>query len=216
MTALPFDIVIKASALLAAAGLVDAVLRRRGSAAARSLVWALTMAALLALPVAAGALPHWLVRIPVARATAERIELAGARAAAVASAATPERATGSTRTSLAIAALSQPTATAPQPAAAEPGESPSGLASAALVGLGGIYAAGLLFLLLRLAAQPLALRRLARASRDVTDSVWVTLFEELQRQSRITTPVRLLQSTGEVMPMTFGTRHPVIVLPASA
>ena len=67
MNPLPLDIIVKASALLAAAGLVDLFLRRRGSAAARSLVWSLTMAAVLVLPIASYALPDWPVRIPVAR-----------------------------------------------------------------------------------------------------------------------------------------------------
>ena len=60
---------MKATALLAVAALADAVLAPRASAAARHLVWALAMAALLALPVAIAALPHWQVRIPIARAS---------------------------------------------------------------------------------------------------------------------------------------------------
>ncbi len=66
------DVIVKASALLAAAALVDAVLRRRGSAATRYLVWSLTMAALLVLPIASSVLPPWHVRIPVARARRRR------------------------------------------------------------------------------------------------------------------------------------------------
>ena len=67
MNSLPVDIVVKVSVLLAAAGLVDVLLGRRGSAAARHLVWSITVAGMLVLPIASYALPPWQVRIPVAR-----------------------------------------------------------------------------------------------------------------------------------------------------
>ena len=71
MTAFAIETVIRASALLAAAALVDLFLRRRASAAVRHLLWTLTVAALLALPIASVGLPVWRVRIPVpARADA--------------------------------------------------------------------------------------------------------------------------------------------------
>src|SRR4051794_16089148 len=60
------DILVKATAVLALAAIADARLRRRGSAAARHCVWASAMAALLALPIAEAALPHWTVAIPIA------------------------------------------------------------------------------------------------------------------------------------------------------
>ena len=78
MNSLPVDIVVKASVLLAAAGLVDVLLGRRGSAAARHLVWSLTVAGLLVLPLASYALPPWQVRIPVVRTPDARAGRAGA------------------------------------------------------------------------------------------------------------------------------------------
>jgi hypothetical protein len=70
VTPLPLVIVIKATVLLAAAGVVDALLQRRGSAAARHLVWTIAIAGLLALPIASLSLPAWTLRIPVPRPVA--------------------------------------------------------------------------------------------------------------------------------------------------
>ena len=60
------------------------------------------------------------------------------------------------------------------------------------------------------------LRRLTRTAREVGDPAWLRLFDEAARQSQVGRPVRLLQSAGELMPMTYGTRRPTVVLPASA
>jgi hypothetical protein len=68
----------------------------------------------------------------------------------------------------------------------------------------------------RLGREPFVLRRLTHGSRDVSDPAWLRLFDEAARQSHVEGPVRLLQSGGELMPMTYGTRLPTVVLPASA
>ena len=70
MSPFALDIIVRASALLAAAGLADLVMRRRASAAARHLVWTLAIGALLALPLASYVLPGWTVPIPIARTVA--------------------------------------------------------------------------------------------------------------------------------------------------
>jgi beta-lactamase regulating signal transducer with metallopeptidase domain len=202
MNPFSLDIVIKASALLAAAGLVDAVLSRRGSAAARSLVWSLTMAALLVLPIASYALPHWLVRIPVARANVAAAGSVGVQA--------PEGPAPSEATpSFQAGAITQP-------AAPDLSEAPLAALTIALASLSAVYAAGVLILLVRLGREPFVLRRLTRTSREIGDPAWLRLFDEAARQSQVGRPVRLLQSTSELMPMTYGTRRPTVVLPASA
>ena len=107
------DIVVKASALLAAAGLVDALLGRRGSAAARCLVWSLAFGGLLVLPIASYALPQWPVRIPVARTVVANAGHPGAEAPAV---------------SIPAAAATRPSpavVTAPAPAADDRTEAPA-------------------------------------------------------------------------------------------
>ena len=72
MTAFAIDIVVRASALLTAAAVIDLVLRRRASAATRHLLWTLAVVALLALPIASSGLPAWLVPIPIARHRSRR------------------------------------------------------------------------------------------------------------------------------------------------
>jgi beta-lactamase regulating signal transducer with metallopeptidase domain len=207
MNPLSIDIVNlagRASLLLAAAALVDAVLRRRGSAAARCLVWSMTMAGLLVLPIASYAGPQWLVRIPVAPAVIANVNPAVIMEAparfAPASAATP---------SLAATAESGP-------AGGDLRDSWVATLTIAIAGLYALYAGGVLILLVRLGRAPFVLRRLTRTSRDVTDPAWLRLLDEAARQADVGRPVRLLQSAGEVMPMTYGTRRPVLVLSASA
>src|SRR5579864_2032030 len=203
------DLVIKATVLLAAAGMADALLQRRGSAAARHLVWSVAIAALLVLPVASYALPRWTVRIPVARA---------AVTAPTASDISPVSAGVSPPVS--APACSDPglnrCATVPdgsRPAASDA----SGLAPLTLLAaLAAVYAVGLMVLLAELIIEPFALRRLTRASSEMKDGTWRRRLDEAAGESGVTRPVRLLQSAGEVMPLTFGTLAPTIVVPASA
>ena len=209
MTPQLLDIVIKATVLLAAAGTADALLRRRGSAAARHLVWSAAIAALLVLPVASYGLPRWTVRIPVARAAVTAPTARDIRPVS--------------------AGVSPPVSA---PACSDPGLNgcaavPDGTRPAAsdasgsarltlLAALAGVYAAGLMVLLAELIIEPFALRRLTRASSEMKDGVWRRRLDEAAGESGVTRPVRLLQSAGEVMPLTFGTLAPTVVVPASA
>jgi beta-lactamase regulating signal transducer with metallopeptidase domain len=193
------DVLIKATALVAVAALADAALARRGSAAARHFVWALTMTMLLALPVAIVALPHWQVRIPVERAAlAGAAQTLGAAPAAFADPAPPAATVDAERAPMAPDRARRPIAA---------------LAVASLVLL---YVMGVVLLLARLASEPLALRRLARDARPVTDGEWRPLLDRCVEAMAVRRPVALLHSGREVMPLTFGTLTPTIVLPASA
>ena len=77
MSLFALDIIVRASALLAAAALADLVLRRRASAATRHLLWTLALGALLALPIASYVLPEWTVPIPIARPFAPPVAARG-------------------------------------------------------------------------------------------------------------------------------------------
>ncbi|MGH9411300.1 MAG: M56 family metallopeptidase, partial [Vicinamibacterales bacterium] len=79
-----------------------------------------------------------------------------------------------------------------------------------------IYSAGVVLLLARLAAEQLALSRAARRARVVDDPEWLGSVGASARQMGIERQVRLLRTEDEVMPFTFGTRQPTIVLPAAA
>jgi len=183
------DILVRSSAMLTAAGAVDAMLRRSGSAAARHLVWSIAVAGALALPIASSALPRWQVNIPVARPEPP------AAIAAPIDAAPP---------SDVIAAE----------ASAADATAPSRFDILSIFYL--LYAAGVLVLLARLVHEPFAIRRLTRASQPVIDSEWRRLLADAARQSRVRRSVRLLQGAGDAMPMTFGTFRPAILIPASA
>lgn len=193
MMSVLLDVAIKSSVLLAGAGLLQAVLRRRGSAAARHLVWTVAVAGLLAVPIASALLPHWSLEIPLAPAAHARATVAPAMHADT-------------------VAASRDTNTTPATAAVVTAAPPVTWIAAAIA----LYAAGVLLLLIRLGLQPLALRRLVRDSRAVTGETWTRALDQAARQLRLRRPVRLLHSANEVMPMTFGTRRPTIIVPASA
>ena len=209
MTPFPLVIVVKATALLAAATLVDAALRRRGSAAARHLVWTVAVVGLLALPIASVSLPAWTLRIPVAPRIASEIPAAG-----------PVAIFGN---DLALNSNQGPVTgrnvdvtSGPRDGFARVGKVNDTPLPALTVAILGLYFAGALLLLARLAIEPIALRRLTRSARELTDPEWRRALDDASRELRIVRRVRLLQSAREIMPLTFGTQAPAIVLPASA
>jgi beta-lactamase regulating signal transducer with metallopeptidase domain len=197
------SVVLKATALLALATLVHALLRQRGSAAARHLVWTSVLAALLALPLAEAALPHWTMALPIAiAAKGERKAVAvGPRPSALPSVG-PERDAPATNDR-------------PATLAVRSGRNQSE-ASHQVLAVALLYAAGAILLLLRLAWSSFTLRCLSRASCEITDPAWRRLLDESTRQLGIGRRVRLLRTRAEIIPITFGTRRPAVMVPASA
>ena len=196
MSPFALDILVRASALLAAATVADFTLRRRASAATRHLVWTLAIGGLLALPVASYVLPEWTVPVPVARSSAPRIAPTDAvPSIAIVSAGNPDRAPVGESAASSV---------------------PSLTVGGAVALLYAVYAAGVVLLLVRIFLEPFALRRLTHASRDVTTGPWRRLRDELATLLRVSGDVRLVCSEREVMPLAFGTIAPTIVLPASA
>src|SRR5204862_8325096 len=57
---------------------------------------------------------------------------------------------------------------------------------------------------------------LERSNEPVTDEAWLRLLGDLSLELGLTRPVRLLQSEGPAMPMTWGVRRPAILLPVDA
>ncbi|HEX5726234.1 MAG TPA: M56 family metallopeptidase, partial [Longimicrobiaceae bacterium] len=204
-------VVLKATLLLAGGAAVSFVLvRRRASAAARHLVWTLTVAGLLALPLLAAGLPGWkvgAVRLPAAAAgTPVRAWTAGPAGAPD----VPGRA-----------------AMAEAPRGAGPAGEPAAwtridAARSWLAGLGwgtvaaGLYAAGVLALLAWLALGQWGVRRLGRRAEPVADEEWTGLLRDLAWMLEVDRPVTLLRSPDATMPMTWGVRRPAILLPAEA
>jgi beta-lactamase regulating signal transducer with metallopeptidase domain len=211
MSSFALDIVIRASALLGAAAFATFFMRRGVSAATRHLVWTLAIGALLALPIASSVLPGWTVSIPIAQSSASRVASAVAPVNAVV---TPDVGSRHAPMSCDNGGRCEPATT---PADASVSASvPRQATSTAIAGISAVYAAGVVLLLMRLVLEGLALRRLTRASRDVTDAAWCRLRDEAAAQLRLSRTVRLLRSEREIMPLTFGTIAPAIVLPASA
>jgi beta-lactamase regulating signal transducer with metallopeptidase domain len=208
MSPFALDTLVRASALLAAAALADVVLRRRAAAATRHLVWTLAIGALLALPIASSVLPDLTVSIPIARPLAPP-----------AWGLTPTRSDlGSDPKVLPVGPtrVDSKDQEGRQNVGSVPSSRPRLTPQAAIAALYVVYAAGVVLLLVRLVLEPFALRRLTRASREVTDDDWRRLRDDAATQLRVSRTVRLVRSERDVMPLTFGTIAPTIVLPASA
>jgi beta-lactamase regulating signal transducer with metallopeptidase domain len=193
------SILLKATAMLAVAFVVDALLWRRGSAAARHLVWTIAMAGILVLPIASSALPSLEVRIPIARSAVTTPPIAG-----------PE--------SLGLHAdpVANPIRSDRPEGLRDVSDGAQGPSVAWTMAPILLYVSGVLLLLARLFREPFVIRRLTRASDHMSEPEWQRQLARCAAQLEIGRPVRLLRSADEVMPMTFGTRTPTIVLPASA
>ena len=84
------------------------------------------------------------------------------------------------------------------------------------IALAGMYAAGVLVLMVQFLLDRRSLQRLAREGTEVRDEGWTRLLDECAARLRVRRPVRLLRSRERSMPMAFGTRQPTIVVPAIA
>jgi beta-lactamase regulating signal transducer with metallopeptidase domain len=213
-TSAVFWIAIKASLLLAVAGLAQVLIYRRASAAMRHLVWTLALVSVLGLPVLSLALPEWAV----------------IRAAATSNRAAPPQGSGragsAMRAPVAVDARAQ-TAAPGMPAdsrlAAPPSVEFAAGGFTAPVGtptwtavIATLYAAGVLVMLMHLAMQQWGIRRLAREGTLIQDPEWTRLLRDCCAAMSVARPVRLRRSRERNMPMTFGTLRPTIVIPAVA
>jgi TonB family protein len=79
-----------------------------------------------------------------------------------------------------------------------------------------IWAGGTVLSLLLLIAQLVVLAKLTASARPVTDRRWLAIAAEVASALQLARPIRLLQSSGEIVPGTWGAWHPRVLLPASA
>jgi beta-lactamase regulating signal transducer with metallopeptidase domain len=205
MSPLLLELVVKSSLLIVAAGAIDLLMRRRGSAASRHLVWTLAVSGLLILPAFLLAIPRWQLRVPIVSA----VEAAPPQAAL-----TPASSTGNQPSPLAVA-LTAPRARSAHDNLRTSGFRPFVSASPALIVLG-IYAAGVALFIARLALQRRAARRLVAAAAALHGSDWSALLRECVVRLDMRETVHLLRSCEQTVPMTFGTRTPTILVPAAA
>jgi beta-lactamase regulating signal transducer with metallopeptidase domain len=193
-------LVVKATLLLVIPAVVVPLAGRRVSAATRHLAWAAALGAVLLLPLAALVLPAWRVTLHVA----PRAGIVRSTPAVPDS--SPTVPASVTSASSIAARVDAPSASAPEPQRVD-------WAS----WLTALYATGLFVMLLHLAAQHWAVRRIARRAGSMGDDTeWRWLLDECAQAMGIARRVRLLRSPELGMPVAIGLVRPSIVLPAVA
>ena len=198
--------IAKATAVLALAAIVQAVIHRRGSAALRHLVWTLAIVGVLLLPILWIALPEWTV---VTR-TATNNPAWQAPAASTIERGVLER--------TAVSSVDGANLTPVRERDISDRHRHDGRQTDAFswgAGLSWLYGAGVIVMLIRLARQRWSVQRLARQASELCDREWVALLNESADSLGIRRSVRLLRSREQSMPMAFGTRRPAILIPAT-
>ncbi len=216
-------ILVKASALLGLAAIIQAACSRRSSAATRHLIWTLAIFSILLLPLLSAVLPTWAPTWAPTRATVTRTTPSAAPAAVDTATATAavlqapleagDDVDGAAASGRAAIASTQ------TPLASDAGATTDAGSRARFpwsLAMAGLYAAGVLVMLLRLGGQRWSVRRLVRDASDVQGTEWTQLLRECAERIGVRRPVRLLRSRACSMPMAFGTRRPGILIPATA
>jgi beta-lactamase regulating signal transducer with metallopeptidase domain len=197
MMALPFELALKASIVLAASSVLVLLLRTRASAAWRHTICSLAVCSLLALPMMSMALPA--LEVP--------IEVAASGPAAMPS---PNGSDVSAPLASTVSShvMAVETAQGPQSTPARP--------FPWVLWLTVSYIAGVVMLLTHVVVARWSMRDLARKATVVTDPDWLALLRACEREMHVARPVRLLRSLEQTMPMAFGIRQPGILLPSVA
>jgi beta-lactamase regulating signal transducer with metallopeptidase domain/DUF4097 and DUF4098 domain-containing protein YvlB len=182
--------VLKLTVLLTL-GATLAVLLRHRSAATRHFTWALTLIGALLFAVAALVGPRMEVAVPDWRAPALIQSVVKS-----------------------VPVLPATFVSRPQMPAAQGGVvSPGKTAEAKLLTPVTVWAIGVAAMLTWLLIGHLGLVRIARSA---TTAPWAPLIEEAVADSGVTRPVRVALSETVLAPMTWGWRHPLVLLPAEA
>jgi beta-lactamase regulating signal transducer with metallopeptidase domain len=187
------EIVLKASALLATGATTYLLCRRWTSAATRHLILTLSLASVLALPLASFVLPPWDIVVR----TMPRIADDPAPIAARADEAPP----------LDVSASAATLGPTPVPRASS---------FSWPIALLMVYVAGVAAMLLHGAAAFWMMRRFARRAVRVEDPDWIRPVSEAAASIGIARPVTLLRSCEHNIPVVFGLRRGTIVIPAIA
>lgn len=241
MANLALDVTVKALLVVALAQGV-ALLLRRSSSATRHLVWTVAAAGLLVLPLLSLSLPRWSIPVPVRLAplapapptpavpptaavpparAATPIPPAPARPAVRASAA-PEAERSPRAADPAAERAERASAADPGRAGAEVAARPATAGAAIQPGAGGppallvAWLLGAVAVLAGLAVHVLRVRRLEKAAHPIRDGRVLGAARRAVERIGAVRRVRLLESAAEAMPMTWGVRRPVLLLPAGA
>lgn len=186
-----------------------ATLARRRSAAVRHLIYSLSLLTLLVLPLAA-TLPGPSVPVLPAKTpqpAAPELSPQGSPATDSATATPPAAASPSRRPEAAVLA------TTDGAAVDRPAPLTSSRWSASRV-VGAVYGAGVVLALLPLVVGLVSARRLARSTAPLeSEPAWAELLNGLRRRLGITRPVSLRCAPALAVPVTWGWRRPVVLLP---
>ena len=207
-TALFFDVWFKSLAVLAVAGGLCFLLRR-AAAATRHWIWVVALASLPSLLLLSWVPRSWqrpLWSLSTGFNSGNQVTLTlnltpSGAARSSANSAGPLGA-GATTTSAPASGNSQPLA--------------ARFSATALVLAVAIWLIGASLGLLSVLAGRVQLRCLARTGRLLQDEDWMLLLQEARDRLRLRRPVRLLQSSDNPMPLTWGWWRPVILLPTEA
>ena len=199
------DAIAKASLLFAGAGLVSFVLRR-GSAAARHMIWTLALLSVLVLPALSLALPRW--QLPIVTLPGETSTLPAASYQLPApSSQFPVASSQLKRTSSASAAV----AAAPLTDAV-PARTPTSWPALLFM----VWLIGASLILARLCAGVIAVQWMSRRTERVVDAPWLAQARSLAADLGVSPRVAFLRSEGAAMPMAWGIFRPAVLMPAGA
>lgn len=187
-------LLVKATALLIIGGAVAFALRG-GSPAVRHLVWTLTVAALLVLPLATLGLPDLRIPVPLSSAPGEAAAEAG----------------------VLMSPMAEETALASEPVGAGPVSGATLWHSVASpTGLFFLWTTGLAVVLIWLVGGRIALRFVRRRAVRLENDEWDPVLRDAAWLLEVERPVRLYRSRSATMPVTWGVLRPVVLLPADA
>lgn len=196
MTMPLIDLALKGSVLLFLAGLLVWSARRATAAAQRHFVWTLALAGLLLLP-AFASLPLRLEVLPTKTVEAVKRRRVEAEAPVAPAIAAEQPSAASSHRSV--------------PRRSNASTSPTKYTLEQI--LTSVWLLGAALLLGRVALAFLAALWLTRSGREVTDRRWQLALAEAADDLGVLAPVRLVETARARIPMTFGARRPVIVLP---
>ncbi len=198
-------IFLKATLVLVAALALTTFLRRV-SASVRHLIWASAFACLMALPLASMILPEWSVPLVVTPVSPTLDQI---------------------RESIFVTPkFSQPSnldaSSSRETSGAIPAKDEIGTRSARSASwswrdiISGVWLAGTLLILLRLALGFVLIHLMTLRANVVTDETWNRLVRRLGRSMSLKQTVLLLRTNRSMVPITSGIVRPVVILPAGA
>ncbi|MEN6625137.1 MAG: M56 family metallopeptidase [Candidatus Sumerlaeia bacterium] len=195
----------KGIVLLSVAALAVALMRK-SSAAARHLVWALSLCGLLLLPLLSLVVPKW--QLPIL----PRSEVSAVQPAAAVTQVAPAPAVSQP---LQPAVMENQPNIAPAPAPA-PAPLPRALNISPIPVAVVVWALAALFVVMPLAVGFVAIGRLVRSCNRLEGPDWTASVASLSGCIGLRRTVRLLGASPQTMPMTTGFLRPVIILPETA